>query len=178
MTTKEKVLQLKKDNPTWGYSRIAGHVGCSKNTVRFHLVDGCRRQTTLRNQKRRERPSARFYRKIAQFCNCSHHRWYSDGRQPFQVVKTIPVPMVRARIGENPICYLTGDQIDLDKPESYSMDHVVPISRGGESTLENLGLCTKEANLAKGALTHEEFLQLCQKVLRHHGYDVRKGTFV
>jgi 5-methylcytosine-specific restriction endonuclease McrA len=39
-----------------------------------------------------------------------------------------------------------------------SIDHKIPISRGGPHSLENLSLCCLRCNSAKGALTVEEFM--------------------
>lgn len=70
-------------------------------------------------------------------------------------------------------CYLTGDEIDLTK-DDYSLDHILPISRGGSCELDNLGITTYLANLAKTSMTEDEFVELCKKVLIHHGYEVNK----
>jgi 5-methylcytosine-specific restriction endonuclease McrA len=69
------------------------------------------------------------------------------------------------KIGENPICYLTGKSINLDHPETYNLDHIIPASRGGTNDLENLGICLKEANQAKGDLLLEELYDLCDSIL-------------
>jgi hypothetical protein len=34
---KEKILALKKQNPDWGYGKIANELDCDKSTVKFHL---------------------------------------------------------------------------------------------------------------------------------------------
>ena len=57
------------------------------------------------------------------------------------------------KLGDNPRCYLTGDQIDLEDSASYNFDHIVPVSKGGTNDLSNLGICTKAANAAKNDLT-------------------------
>lgn len=80
--------------------------------------------------------------------------------------------MVRASVeylNGNYVCYLTGDTIDLNDPKSYSFDHIVPFSKGGTNELHNLGLTTRAANMAKSDLSVEEFVDLCEKVARHHG---------
>lgn len=41
---------------------------------------------------------------------------------------------------------------------SYHIDHKTPVSRGGKNDLPNLHLTCPQCNLAKGAMTHEEFL--------------------
>lgn len=45
------------------------------------------------------------------------------------------------------------------------IDHIVPIRHGGQDHLQNLQWLCKQANLAKGSLSSEEFLQLCQDVV-------------
>ena len=69
------------------------------------------------------------------------------------------------KIGENPICYLTGAKIDLNKPETYHLDHIIPASKGGTNDLHNLGICLKEANYAKNELLLDELYELCEKIL-------------
>ncbi len=72
------------------------------------------------------------------------------------------------KFGENPKCYLTGDPIDIYKPSTYHFDHIVPISRGGTNTIDNLGICTKAANQAKHSMTHTEFIDFCRRVIDHN----------
>jgi 5-methylcytosine-specific restriction endonuclease McrA len=87
---------------------------------------------------------------------------------------TFTVKDVIEKFGENPICYLTGEQIDINKPRTYHFDHIIPRSRGGDSSIDNLGICTKRANLAKHDMTPDEFEHLCKRVLEHNGYIVTK----
>lgn len=70
-------------------------------------------------------------------------------------------------------CYLTGQEIDITK-DNYELDHKIPASKGGSNELENLGITIREANQAKSDLTISEFLDLCEKVLKHHNYTVIK----
>lgn len=46
---------------------------------------------------------------------------------------------------------------------------MIPVSKGGEGTLENLGFTVPEANRSKSDMTLEEYLDLCEEVLRYHG---------
>jgi len=57
----------------------------------------------------------------------------------------------------------------------YWFDHIVPRSRGGQNTLENLGIAIPEANKAKGNLHLNEFLNLCEMILLNFGYGVTKS---
>ena len=47
---KIKILTLKKDNPTWGYGKIANEIGCHKSTVEFHLNPKTARKKVLRQK--------------------------------------------------------------------------------------------------------------------------------
>jgi 5-methylcytosine-specific restriction endonuclease McrA len=68
-------------------------------------------------------------------------------------------------------CYLTGDWIDLTQ-DDYSFDHIVPLSRGGSCELNNLGIVTPIANMAKSSMLESEFVELCKKVLQYRGYKI------
>ena len=57
---------------------------------------------------------------------------------------------------------------------SYNLDHVTPRSRGGDNSLDNLGITTPIANKSKTNLTTEEYLELCKKVLENNGYEIKK----
>jgi 5-methylcytosine-specific restriction endonuclease McrA len=46
--------------------------------------------------------------------------------------------------------------------EKFSVDHSQPLARNGAFTLENLTVCCKSCNTAKGILTCDEFTQLSQ----------------
>jgi 5-methylcytosine-specific restriction endonuclease McrA len=71
------------------------------------------------------------------------------------------------KFGPRPTCYLTGRPIDLEKWDTYNLDHVIPVSKGGKSTLDNCQLTCREANFAKCALSVNEFVSLCREVTSH-----------
>ena len=47
------------------------------------------------------------------------------------------------------VCYYCGN---LFKPKYLTMDHIVPLARGGRSTKDNLVACCKECNNKKKTL--------------------------
>ena len=59
-------------------------------------------------------------------------------------------------------CALTGRPL---QPEDASLDHIVPVSRGGLHLLENVQVLHTAANRAKGTLTTAEFVALCREVV-------------
>ena len=63
------------------------------------------------------------------------------------------------------MCYLTGVKINVDQPKTYSLDHRVPVAHGGSNDLENLEICSLQANKAKADLTLDEFYKLGEDVL-------------
>ncbi len=72
------------------------------------------------------------------------------------------------RYGRYTACYLTGKPIDLLDGTSYEFDHIIPRSKGGSSTIDNLGICCKEANRAKNSMQFDDFLVLCKEVVKYH----------
>lgn len=54
-------------------------------------------------------------------------------------------------------CYICGTELGLIS-KNATIDHVVPTSRGGLSTFDNMRLCCDPCNNAKGDLLLEEYL--------------------
>jgi 5-methylcytosine-specific restriction endonuclease McrA len=74
------------------------------------------------------------------------------------------------KFGPNPVCYLTGQPIDLNDYYSYQLDHITPVSKGGRSTLENCGLTCAAANQAKHSMPVDEFIALCERVTERFSF--------
>lgn len=63
---------------------------------------------------------------------------------------------------QNYRCALTGRTLT---PETASLDHIMPLSRGGAHDISNLQVLDHQANTAKGSLTMDEFVELCRDVV-------------
>ena len=64
------------------------------------------------------------------------------------------------------ICPLSGRRITN---ENISVDHIVPLSKGGTHDISNLRLTVKESNIARQSMTDAEFVSLCRDVVNHSG---------
>lgn len=62
-------------------------------------------------------------------------------------------------------CAITGRELT---PENASLDHIIPVSKGGEHLLENIQFLHADVNRAKGTMTMDEFIAMCAEVTAHH----------
>ncbi len=71
---------------------------------------------------------------------------------------------IRLSINEGIWCPYLG-QIEKLTVRNFSIDHAVPVSRGGSlSSFDNLVVCSRSGNFAKGELTGEEFARMMQLI--------------
>jgi len=59
-------------------------------------------------------------------------------------------------------CALTGRELT---PQTAALDHILPIRCGGEHVIENVQVLHKDVNRAKGSMTNDEFIKLCDDVI-------------
>lgn len=173
------------------YPKIAEALGCSKSVVSYHLSPGQKdkvlertkgyRETTsiLTNLSNYKYPDTRRRVDVMQEeeISGSVEKRISDKAYDFRKkdVASFSAKDVMDKFGDNPICYLSGRQVSLDQPRTYHFDHITPRSKGGSSSIDNLGLTTREANIAKSNLSVDELVELCKDILTHNGYVVTKG---
>lgn len=62
--------------------------------------------------------------------------------------------------------------MDTNDTDSWHLDHIVPVCKGGENSLKNCQVVCKDVNQAKSGLLQEDFIRLCKDVLTHQGYTV------
>jgi len=174
---KEEILRLRELGKT--YNEIKDILGCSKSVISYHCGEG--KTEKQRVKKRNQSTQHKLSRKVSAF-KCRISRKIFRGklktfkrRNPKSRTHTIVNNLsenfttqdVLDKFGDNPVCYLTGTPIDLNKPETYHFDHIIPTSRGGTNDLSNLGICLKEANYAKNDLSLDELYELCKSILNH-----------
>lgn len=143
---KKEIIKLKEAGET--YVSIAQKLGCSEWTVKYHLSPN------------RKRSCAKYAKKIHPL-SFKLKRFLIKGT----VTEKFGIKELKSKIGDSPVCEITGEPIDLMDAQSYSLDHTIPLSRGGKSCISNLSLVKREINQAKFNLTKDEFIQLCKRVL-------------
>lgn len=189
---KEKILELSSQ----GLSprKIAKILGISRFKVRYYTVPGEMEKVKIRGKisYSKKFPTS-LYQKIKRFLRIkikknkniiklSHiNSMITNKIVHFHKKKQIGECMftkddIYKKFGKITKCYLTGESINIDEPRTYEFDHIIPASKGGDNSIDNLGICTKAANRAKHDLSPNEFFDLCIKILMHNGYNISKIT--
>lgn len=185
---KEDIIRLRNEGKS--YNEIQAILGCSKSTISYHCGNGSEKERAKKSVSTR----ADIIRKISAFRSRTSKEEFDKqakkkGNQKTEKLRVKTKTFKRAglkthglvnninkdytykdvleKIGDNPKCYLTGDSIDLSDSASYQLDHIIPTSKGGTNDLDNLAICTKEANIAKSNLSIEELKDLCNKIINH-----------
>jgi 5-methylcytosine-specific restriction endonuclease McrA len=162
MELKEKILKLREEGKS--YKEIEKELGCSRSTISYYCSKGQKEKAYQRVKK--QRTLHPWLKKQDHFVdrykgkNVANNSKYFDRKKLQEYLDSVTT------------CYLTGRKLDTSDVTTYQFDHIVPLSKGGESTFENLGITTPEANYAKGDLSVDEFIELCKDVLKNFGYKV------
>lgn len=179
----ENIHRLSKEGKN--YREIKEELGCSKGTISYHLGVGQKEKAHIKGLIfRNTRP---VDKKIYQFCGKS--KIYRDvtskikmsyiARLDIKILsfcrnvnskmtkKLFSTSDLLKKIGNNPKCYLTGRSIDLNKPQTYELDHIIPMSKGGSSLLENCNIACKDANRAKSNMFYDDFIKMCEDIVQN-----------
>ncbi len=177
---KDEIIRLW--NEGYSYNNISKMLGCSKGTISYHCGKGQKEKTGIRRKKRRENI---LLAKVERFLYAKKKN-VTESIRKFQkrdnsfkdkinpnISKTFKWNDVIEKFGENTKCYLSGEEINLYE-NNYNLDHILPTSRGGNNSLDNLGITHKIVNSMKSDLTPDELIEWCKKILEYNGYVIKK----
>lgn len=176
---KEQILKLRSEGKT--FSEIKEILGCSKSTISYHCSDGQKEKSRERLRERRKNvlldKTERFLNRKSKNAKESIRKFQKrdnsiKGSVNAEIKTTFRWEDVLEKFGENTYCYLSGEDINLYE-NTYSLDHIIPVSRGGGNTLCNLGITHKTVNNIKSDLTPDELIKWCIKILEYNNYDVK-----
>lgn len=179
-----KIIKLRDKG--YSYNKIMNILNCSKGTIAYYLGDKQKEKTTKRRKKLvskpefilqkkiqsfkyRERPNKKMTSKVRDFQRRYGSKLSSKQEDNFSYEDFLK------KIGDNPKCYLSGEPINLYETKTYSIDHIVPATKGGNNTLENAGLISTSINKMKSDIEVNEFIKKCIKILEYNGYKVSKN---
>ncbi len=173
----KQILELRQAGKS--YKEICQTLGCSRSTVSYYCGKGQKEKSQQRQKNRRS--EVVILSKVQHF----QDRKLKDKTEDFQRERngrgnlgrrtiTFNWRDVIEKFGWETTCYLTGRTINLKEPKTYHFDHVESVSKGGDSTIDNLGICCRDANQAKHDMSVEELLCLCKEILEHNGYEVKR----
>lgn len=146
---KEKILELRASGLK--YREICNELGCSLSTVSYYC--GVDQKAKVNSRNRSFKKKLRLIDKVTNFRGDNKSYGYKD------VIK---------KFGENTLCSLTGESINLILDDDYSLDHIIPISRGGDNSIDNMCILKRSVNQAKHNLLNEEFIELCKRVVEYN----------
>ena len=177
---KQDILDLRKQS--YSYDKIKAQLSCSKSTISYYCGENQSYKRSIRQKKRRSinilsnKIESFLHRKY----NCAPEfqetrdihkilqiklRGFSMNKKTKQVKQKFSLQDLIDKIGDDPKCYITGRPIDLKDGRSYHLDHIVPVSKGGDNSIDNCNIACKEANQAKHNLSYQEFIELCKEVI-------------
>ena len=177
---KNKILKLRSKGKS--YREIEKILGCNRGLISYHCGKG--RKEKVRDNTKKLRKNNLLIKKVDNF-KLKNNRKLSHAVRDFQRRKfgkllnksdkySFNCNDVLKKFGINAKCYLTGEEFNLMTDNGYGLDHIVPPKKGGENTLENMGILNGVVNKMKGDMLMEELLIRCKKILEYNGYKVIK----
>lgn len=184
---KEQILKLRSEGKT--FNEIKEILGCSKGTISYHCSDGQKEKSKNRLKKRRENlivaklENFKYKKTKEKKPRSNNKKRVDENIRKFQkrelskinknIKPTFNWVEVIDKFGQDTHCYLSGEKVNLFE-NNYNFDHIIPASRGGNNSIDNLGILHHQVNMMKSDLTPDEFIEWCIKILKFNGYRIIK----
>lgn len=180
---KEDILRLRAEGKT--YNEIRELTGASKGTISYHCGQGTKQKNNerLRSWRKDSKTRNQLLSKISSFKYSRSKSGRDLSNSPnfdervkrkiydFQAqgegIERWGMKEFLQKFDGVTECYLTGQLIDINDPDTFALDHIIPRSAGGSNSIENVGLVTPHANYAKHDMDLESFVQMCFQVVDH-----------
>ncbi len=149
---------------------ISKILGIDYNTVKYYIY-GSRiknKKPHIKSKNHKENAKRKYYRdKYSKWslwkADClisSFQRRHQKIKKPYNFITSRPE--MAKLIEENlTTCHYCSEKLT---EKNLSIDHKLPVSRGGDTNLENIAFCCKKCNSEKGSMTEKEFNELKELV--------------
>lgn len=162
---KENILKLRAEGKT--YKEISELLQCNLSTVQYYLDPNRKDYVKKKNARQPKQKKSVLSKKIDNFKRRGVSRAWKNQSYIVDPSINFSEQDVINRFGPNFKCYITGESININDPKDYCLDHKIPTSRGGNNSLDNLGICKTAINKMKSDLLLEEFFEVCETILAH-----------
>ena len=93
-----------------------------------------------------------------------HDKWKQEDETKTRN-KKLTVPLLRMKLEEQEFrCVYSGQELT---PDSCSLDHITPLSKGGLHVIDNIQFVCPMINRMKNTMSSEEFIAICRMVARY-----------
>lgn len=163
---KNEIIELRNSGKK--LKEIKEILNCSCSTIAYHLYEKAKKNTSIRVNKNRNANK----NELKNILRRRYEQFFRIGKsKKLSLQKEFTFLELWNKFHKHPYCYLTGTSL-LEEPRLISLDHKIPVSRGGSNSLDNLGFCLRGLNQSKSDKTKEEFIDLCKSVLTHFNYQI------
>ena len=160
----EQILLLREKGFT--IKEIKETLNCSKSTISYYWSPGNKNKAAERQRvKRRKNPMIqkveRFKGRKAKafYTKCRDFQRRDAGHLTNNVESNFTHKEATLLFKEKPFCYLSGLPLDINDQKGYELDHIIPASKGGLNTIENLGFTHPRINRMKYDSSVEQLLE-------------------
>jgi CRISPR/Cas system Type II protein with McrA/HNH and RuvC-like nuclease domain len=176
---KDKILRLRSEGKT--YNEISKILGIGKSHISYYCGDNQKEKWNIRLKKHRNKnilskKLGAFKSRKRKLSVASRDFQRRDGSKLLNKAEKYDFDYndIIKKFGIETTCYLSGEKINLMEDNNYSLDHIIPCTKDGDNSIDNMGILHLKVNYMKRDMSVDEFISWCKKILEHNGYKVKK----